>query len=75
MQKFWELFQESTIIRGTIALALTVVCLIMFATETPVPQELTAVWMLALGFYYGRATTAQPSSIDKTIVHTLRGRG
>jgi len=74
MKKFWELFQESTIIRGTIALALTVVCLVMFATQTPVPKELMAAWMLALGFYYGRATSAEPSTIDKTIVNTLRGR-
>lgn len=53
MDTFWTLLKESVIMQGTITLALLGTCIYMWATGQPVPEELSGMTLLAVGFFFG----------------------
>ena len=57
MKKFWELFKESIIIQGSIALIITSTICYLYVNGRPVPSELMNVLLLILGVYFGAKTT------------------
>lgn len=60
MKRFWDLVKDSTIVQGTITLAVVGVTCYLWATGQPVPQELWTADGVILGFFFG-AKTAQIS--------------
>jgi len=53
VDKFWQLLEQSTLVSGTIALALVLTCCLLWGMSKPVPQELQAALMIVLGFFFG----------------------
>jgi hypothetical protein len=53
MQKFWELFERSIIVQGTVTLALILTLCAMFLMSKPVPDTLIGFAMLVLGYWFG----------------------
>jgi hypothetical protein len=53
MDKFWELFAESLIIQGVLALMFASVVCVMYANGMEVPAELVSLVSLILGYFFG----------------------
>jgi hypothetical protein len=56
MKMFWELFSESLIIQGVLAIMFSVVVCAMYLMGMAVPQELIALISLILGYFFGAKT-------------------
>jgi uncharacterized membrane protein AbrB (regulator of aidB expression) len=56
IQQIINLFKDSYIIRGLLALALTGVVVYMWINQIPLPDRLLEVWLLVLGYYFGVLT-------------------
>lgn len=50
---FWELFRTSIIMQSLLAAVITATICAMYLMNREVPMELTAAWMLLLGFFFG----------------------
>lgn len=53
METFWELLRTSTIVQGCVTLLLVASVVVMGMQGKPIPQEISAGMMIALGFYFG----------------------
>ena len=53
MQKFWELFQQSIIMQSLLTLMIVATYLYMVIANHPIPQLLTDLLGLVLGFFFG----------------------
>lgn len=53
MQKFWELFEKSVIITGSLALVIVIGAVIMAVKGVILPEWYLAALMLVLGFFFG----------------------
>jgi len=51
--KFVELYKESAIIQGLLALTVTVTVCYLYITNNQVPDSLLAILFSVLGFYFG----------------------
>jgi len=67
MDKFWELFAESLIIQGILALMFSVVICIMYLNGMAVPQELVALISLILGYFFGAKNSVAQERVVKAI--------
>lgn len=56
MDTFWTLFKESVIIQAMLAMALAGAIVYLYVTGQEVPQELTSLFAVILGFYFGSKT-------------------
>jgi hypothetical protein len=68
MDKFWELFAESLIIQGVLALMFAGVICYMYVAGMAVPQELVALVSLILGYFFG----AKNSVAQGKVITALR---
>lgn len=59
MQKFWELFQESVIVQAVITLCLVGTACYMVVTGQEIPELLSTLLTLVLGFYFGSKVQQQ----------------
>jgi len=50
---FWELFRESAVMQGLLALVITVGVLTLYATGRPIPPEVWGIVGLVFGYYFG----------------------
>lgn len=57
MSKFWDLVKESTIVQGSITLAVVLTTCYLWVTGKPVPQELWTADGVILGFFFGAKGT------------------
>lgn len=65
MSKFWDLLEESVIVQAMVTLiAVSTICY-LYVSQQPVPETLTAIVMLILGYYFG----------SKQQMYTMKGRG
>jgi len=53
MDKFWELLKSSVLVQGMIALSTLSVILYLYASGQDVPNALTSIFMIILGYYFG----------------------
>ena len=60
---FWELFKTSIIMQSLLAVLITLTICAMYLLGREVPMELTAAWMLLLGFFFG---TKVQHSLERT---------
>jgi uncharacterized membrane protein YfcA len=68
MDKFWELFAESLIIQGVLALMFSVVICYMYVSGMEVPQELVALISLILGYFFG----AKNAVAQQKVIRAMR---
>jgi len=52
MQKFWELFEQSVIIQGLLALGIVGTMLYMLVQQMEIPKELWGLGGMILGSYF-----------------------
>lgn len=57
MSRFWDLVRDSTIVQGTITLAVVGVTCYLWATGQPVPDQLWTADGIILGFFFGAKAT------------------
>lgn len=69
MDKFWELFAQSMIIQGVLALMFAVVVCIMYVNGQTVPAELVSLVSLILGYFFG----AKNQAAQEHLVNVIRG--
>jgi len=72
MSRFWELFEQSVILQGILALLFSGAIVYLYVTGKPVPQELVALVSLILGYFFGAKTShaeARVASIIKDATH------
>lgn len=53
MEKFWELFEQSFIITGTVTVLVIIGAVVMVARQTPIPDWYQAVVLMVLSFFFG----------------------
>jgi len=53
MDKFWELLEESVILQGIITLVVVGTYAYLLITVQPVPETLTNLLGLIMGFFFG----------------------
>jgi hypothetical protein len=53
MDKFWELLRESVIVQSLVTLLLVGTLCYMFVTGTLIPELLTQITLLVIGFWFG----------------------
>lgn len=53
MDTFWDLFKESVVIQGTITLILVCVICYLYIQQLPVPDTLSGLLMVVIGFWFG----------------------
>lgn len=53
MDKFWELFAQSHIVSGIIAIGLLAAIIYLAVTGQEVPELLSATFTTIIGFYFG----------------------
>jgi hypothetical protein len=53
VDKFWELVRESVIVQSLVTLFLIVTLCLMFATSKPIPELLSYLTLLVVGFWFG----------------------
>jgi hypothetical protein len=64
MQTFWSLLKESVIMQGTLTLLVVGVWLYLVVTGQVVPEQLTNVVGLVVGFFFGaKLTQAQRANV------------
>ena len=68
MARFWELFAESLIIQGILALLFSVVVAYMYCTGKVVPSELVSLVSLILGYFFG----AKNSVAQGKVIQAMR---
>jgi FtsH-binding integral membrane protein len=71
MDKFWELFAQSLILQGLLALMFSGVICYLYLTCQPVPQELVALVSLILGYFFGAKNQAAQERLARAI-HAAR---
>lgn len=57
MDRFWELFEKSTLVSGIIALGVLGGVVYLSVTGRPIPDSLSSAAMLILGYFFGSKTT------------------
>lgn len=67
MDKFWELFAESLILQGCLALMFSGVICYMYVAGMVVPQELVALVSLILGYFFGAKNQAAQERVARAI--------
>jgi hypothetical protein len=67
MERFWELFAESLIIQGVLALMFSLVICIMYLNGVTVPQELVALVSLILGYFFGAKNQVAQERVARSI--------
>jgi len=75
MSKFWELFEQSVIIQGILALAFSGAIIFMYCTGKEVPQELVALVSLILGYFFGAKTSHAEARVARTIKEATHKEG
>lgn len=69
MSKFWELLEESVLIQGLVTLGVVYTTMYMMATGQEMPDLLTAIVTLVLGFYFGqKSQQALTTTIKRMII-------
>lgn len=53
MNQFWKLFKESVIMQSIISIGLIAACIVLWLTGKTVPQDLSSMTLLAVGFFFG----------------------
>ncbi len=56
MGEFWELFAESVILQGILAIMFGGTICYMYLVQIPVPQELVGLLGIIIGFFFGAKT-------------------
>ena len=74
MTKFWELFEQSVIIQGTLALLFSSVIGYLYITAKPVPQELVALVSLILGYFFGAKNSQAVTCLARNMAKDARKR-
>lgn len=74
MATFWELFKESVVIRGTLAVMYSAVVLWMYASGRTVPDTLVAMLGVVLAWFSNAVTTSTANrAADKALDKFRRG--
>jgi len=66
MDRLLDLFEQSVIVQSLVTLVLVVTLCIMFATGKPIPELLSQITLLVIGFWFG--------SKSALVVAKARGR-
>jgi len=72
MTKFWELFEQSVIIQGILAISFSGAIIYLYCTGKEVPQELVALVSLILGYFFGAKTTHAQVQVARAIEDATR---
>ena len=67
MSTFWELFAQSLIIQGLLALMFSGVVCIMYINGMTVPAELVSLVSLILGYFFGAKNQAAQERVARAI--------
>jgi Na+/H+ antiporter NhaC len=59
VDKFWELLKESVILQAVLALLFACAVCYLYVTGQEVPQELTSLLGIIIGFYFGSKVQGQ----------------
>ena len=75
MTKFWELFEQSVIIQGILAIAFSGAIIYLYCTGKEVPQELVALVSLILGYFFGAKTMHAEVRVARAIKDATHREG
>ncbi len=67
MERFLELWRESSIVQGLIALCVIVTTCYLYAVGRTVPDQLIAVLFAILGYYFGAKSSIQATRVERLI--------
>lgn len=67
MEKFWESFNKSTIVQGTIAGALTGGVVYLSVAQAEIPEVLGNGFLLMLGYFFGSKGMQEVQSLAEKI--------
>ncbi|RLI86444.1 MAG: hypothetical protein DRP01_04220 [Archaeoglobales archaeon] len=59
MSKFWELFEKSIIVQGSVTFIVVATACYLFVTTGDIPEALSQILGLILGFWFGTYTQKQ----------------
>ena len=66
MDKFWELLGQSVIFQGLLVTGLAGVACYLWATGQPVPEMLSNLLMVIVGFFFGaKVQQASNSAVER----------
>ena len=75
MQTFWELFRQSMIIQGLLALGCTFTISGLLMYRVPVPAELWALEGLIMGYFFGAKNVATTTESLRQIQRLINTSG
>ena len=70
MNRFWDAWEKSTIVSGTVALGLTVAVIYLSVIQAPIPEALSFGFGAVIGFFFG---SKGRDATERAVQATLKG--